>query len=83
MEIKLPTNRNFGLVFFIIFLFISLYPLLKNENIRYWSLTISLTFLILGIINSKLLTPLNKAWIKFGIFLGKIMTPIVMGLIFF
>ena len=50
MEIKLPTNRNFGLVFFIIFLFISLYPLLKNENIRYWSLTISLTFLILGII---------------------------------
>ena len=83
MEIKLPSNRNFGLVFFIIFLIISLYPLLNEESLRYWSLIVSIIFLILGIINSELLTPLNKAWIKFGLFLGRIMTPVVMALIFF
>jgi len=83
MKIKLPSNRNFGLVFFIIFLIISFYPLLNNENVKYWSLIVSIIFLILGTINSKLLTPLNKAWIKFGLFLGRIMTPVVMALIFF
>jgi len=83
MKIKLPSNRNFGLVFFIIFLIISFYPLLNNENVKYWSLIVSIIFLILGTINSKLLTPLNKAWTKFGLFLGRIMTPVVMALIFF
>ncbi len=83
MKIKLPTNRNFGLLFFVIFLIIAFYPILKDENIRYWSLIISLIFLVLGALNSSLLTPMNKAWIKFGFFLGKLVTPIVMGLIFF
>ena len=83
MKIKLPTNRNFGLVFFVIFLIIAFYPILKDENIRYWSLIISLIFLVLGVLNSSLLTPMNKVWIKFGFFLGKLVTPIVMGLIFF
>ena len=83
MKIKLSSNRNFGLVFFIIFLIISFYPLLNNENVKYWSLIVSIIFLILGTINSKLLTPLNKAWTKFGLFLGRIMTPVVMALIFF
>ena len=83
MKIKLPTNRNFGLLFFVIFLIIAFYPILKDENIRYWSLIISLIFLVLGVLNSSLLTPMNKVWIKFGFFLGKLVTPIVMGLIFF
>mgnify|MGYP001200183181 CR=1 FL=1 len=79
----LPSNRNFGIVFTIVFLIISLWPLLKGTDIRYWSLTISLIFFVLAIMNSKLLTPLNKIWMKFGFLLGKIISPIVMGFIFF
>ena len=79
-NIKISSNRSFGIVFFVVFLIVSFYPLINDENIRYWSLYISLIFLILGLINSKILTPLNKIWFKFGIFLGKIISPIVMGL---
>jgi len=79
----LPTNRNFGIVFFIVFLIISFWPLLKSENIKYWSLVVSVIFFILALLNSKILTPLNKVWMKFGFILGKIVSPIVMGFIFF
>ena len=81
MEIKLPTNRNFGIVFFFVFLIISAYPLLNDDEIRYWSLFISLIFLLLGLINSRLLTPLNKAWVRFGLMMGTIVNPIIMSLI--
>ena len=81
--IKIGSNKNFGIVFFIVFLLISLYPLINGENIKLWSLPISISFLILGLLNSKLLTPLNKLWFKFGILLGKIISPIIMGIIFF
>ena len=82
-EIKLPTNKNFGTVFFLVFLIISLFPLLKNENIRIWSTIIALVFLVLGLLNSKFLTPLNKIWFRFGIILGNFVSPIVMGMVFF
>ena len=82
-KIKLPTNRNFGIVFFVVFLIIAIWPILNENDIRLWSLIISLIFLILGIANSKLLTPLNKIWFKFGIFLGNFIAPIVMGFVYF
>ena len=82
-NIKLPSNRNFGIVFAIVFLIISLWPLLSQNEIRFWSLIISIIFLTLGLINSKLLLPLNKIWFKFGIFLGNFIAPIVMGVIYF
>ena len=82
-DVKIGSNRSFGIVFFIVFILIAFYPLINQGEIRLWSVFISLLFLILGIINSKILTPLNKVWFKFGIFLGKIISPIVMGLIFF
>ena len=82
-EIKIGSNRSFGIVFFVVFLLISIYPLIYDENIRYWSLIFSLIFLILGFLNSKLLTPLNKIWFKIGILLGKIISPLIMGIIFF
>tara|TARA_B100001121_G_scaffold114209_1_gene100583 strand:- start:2 stop:385 length:384 start_codon:yes stop_codon:yes gene_type:complete len=82
-EIKIGSNRSFGIVFFIVFLIIAIYPFLNQGELRLWSLIISITFLILGLLNSKLLSPLNKIWFKFGIFLGKIVSPLVMGLIFF
>ena len=82
-DIKISSNRSFGIVFFVVFFLIALYPLIHNEEIRIWSLIISLIFLILGLINSRILNPLNKLWFKFGIFLGKIVSPIIMGIIFF
>ena len=82
-DIKISSNRSFGIVFFVVFFLIALYPLINNEDIRIWSLVISLIFLILGLINSRILNPLNKLWFKFGILLGKIVSPIIMGIIFF
>ena len=82
-DIKIGSNKNFGIVFFIVFLFISIYPLLSDGSLRLWSLVISILFLILGIMNSRILSPLNKVWFKFGIFLGRIISPIIMGIIFF
>ena len=80
---KLPSNRNFGIVFFLVFLIISLYPLILNEDLAKWPLVISIIFLALALINSKILTPLNRLWFKFGIFLGRILSPVIMALIFF
>ena len=82
-EIKISSNRSFGVVFFIVFLLIAIYPLLKGNELRIWSLIISFSFLGLGLINSKLLTPLNKLWFKFGLLLGKFISPLIMGIIFF
>ena len=82
-DIKIGSNRSFGIVFFVVFFLISIYPLTNDESIRVWSLTLSLIFLVLGLLNSKLLLPLNKIWFKFGLFLGKIISPIIMGVIFF
>jgi hypothetical protein len=82
-NIKISSNRSFGIVFFVVFLFIALYPITYSEDIRIWSLIISFIFIILGLLNSKILTPLNKLWFKFGVILGKIISPIIMGIIFF
>jgi hypothetical protein len=82
-EIKIGSNKNFGIVFFAVFLLISLYPKINDEDIRIWSLVISLIFLILSLSNSNLLSPLNRLWFKFGLFLGKIVSPFIMGVIFF
>jgi len=82
-EIKISSNRSFGVVFFFVFLLIALYPLTYNEEIRVWSVIISLFFLVLGLLNSKIITPLNKLWFRLGIFLGKIISPLIMGIIFF
>ena len=83
MNTKIGSNRNFGIVFFIVFLLISLWPLLNNEDLKSWSLIVSVIFLILGMLNSRFLSPLNMIWFKFGIFLGKIVSPLIMGVIFF
>ena len=82
-DIKIGSNKSFGIVFSIVFLLIAIYPLINNEELRIWSLVIAIIFLALGLINSKVLTPLNKLWFKFGLLLGRIISPIVMGLIFF
>ena len=76
-------NRSFGLLFFIVFLAFALWPLTKKGEINLYLISIALIFLILGLLNSKILTPLNKSWIKFGELLGRIIAPIVMGIVYF
>ena len=82
-KIKIGSNRSFGVVFFIVFLLIAIYPLLSENPIRLWSLIIAVIFLILGLLNSRILTPLNILWMKFGMYLGIFISPIVMGFVFF
>ncbi len=82
-KIKIGTNRNFGIVFGIFFLIISLWPIKNGSELNLVFLLFSIIFFFLGLANSNLLTPLNKLWFKFGLFLGKFVSPIVMGLIFF
>ena len=82
-KINTSSNRSFGIVFSIVFLIIAIYPLINNEDIRVWSLIVSVIFLILGYFKSRILTPLNSLWYKFGIFLGRIVSPIILGVIYF
>ena len=82
-KVKVSTNRSFGLIFFFVFLIISLWPLLNEGPLRIWSIVIAIIFLILGLVNSKLLTPLNILWFKFWLFLVSIISPIVMWIVFF
>lgn len=77
------SNRSFGILFFFFFLILSLWPLTKNESLNIFFVLISIVFLILGLINSKLLTPFNNIWIKLGELLGRIIAPIVMALVYF
>ena len=77
------SNRSFGILFFLVFLILGLWPLKNNENLNSFFVLISVIFLLLGLFNSKLLTPLNKIWIKFGELLGAIIAPIIMSLVFF
>ena len=82
-EIKISSNKSFGIVFAIVFFLIGLWPIIESNDIRIWSLILSVIFLILGLMNSSILTPLNKIWFRFGIFLGNFIAPVVMGIIFF
>ena len=80
---KISSNKSFGIIFAIFFLILSLYPLTNAQDIRIWAVILSILFFILGLINSKILTPVNLLWLKFGLLLGKIFSPIIMGIIFF
>ena len=80
---KISSNKSFGILFFIVFVLISIWPVIQGGPLRIWPIPIALLFLILGLINSKLLNPLNIVWVKFGELLGRIITPIVISIIYF
>ena len=82
-NIKISSNRSFGVVFFLFFFILFLWPLTKGQEVKIWLFIVSVIFLGLGLINSKLLTPLNQIWFKFGILLGRFVSPLVMGAVFF
>ena len=80
---KKDNNKSFGILFFIVFLLIAVWPVIDSGSIRVWALVISILFFLLGLINTKILTPLKHGWIKLGEILGKVIAPIVMGFIYF
>ena len=80
---KNKSNKSFGIIFFIVFLIIGFWPLINGEGVRIWSILVSLSFLILGLLNSKILSPLSYSWIKLGIIIGNFISPIVMAIIFY
>jgi hypothetical protein len=80
---KKSSNRSFGILFFLVFLGFGLWPLTKEISPNIYLIIISVIFLILGLLNSKLLSPLNNLWIKFGEILGKVIAPIVMAVVYF
>ena len=77
------SNKSFGILFFIVFLGFGLWPLTKNLSPNIYLIIIASCFLILGVLDSKILTPLNNLWIQLGEFLGKLIAPVVMALIYF
>jgi len=79
---KQSSIKSFGILFFLVFLIIGLWPLLNDKEIRIWSIALSIMFLLLGLTKSKILIPINNCWIKLGEFLGKIIAPIVMLAVF-
>ena len=83
MKKKKDTNRSFGILFFIVFSIISIWPILSGGELRLWSFIVAIIFLIMGITKSRFLTPLNIAWVKFGELLGVIISPLIMGLVYF
>ena len=82
-KIKISSNRSFGIVFFVFFTIVGIYPVIDNGDINIYFIISAIVFLILGILNSKVLYPLNYVWFRFGILLGAVIAPIVMGIIFF
>ncbi len=80
---KISSNKSFGILFFIVFALISIWPLIQGGSLRIWPIPIAILFLILGLIDSKLLSPLNVVWVKFGELLGRIIAPVVMAIIYF
>lgn len=83
MKNKKVNNLSFGILFFIVFLILGFYPMYKGDNPNIYFLVLSLPFIILGFLNSKILTPFNMAWIKLGEILGLIIAPIVMAIVYF
>ena len=83
MKSKRSSNRSFGILFFLVFFFIGIWPILNEESLRVWSIIVAIIFLVLGLLKSKILNPLNKTWVKIGEILGLVVAPIVMALIYF
>ena len=82
-SIRMGSDRSFGVVFFGLFLLIALWPLTGDGQMRLWAMLIAVTILGIALIKPRVLKPLNMLWFKVGLILGRIVTPIVLGILFF
>ena len=82
-NIKLPSNKKFGYFFTVVFVISTIYFLYSElKTATYIMALVASLFFVITLINANLLLPLNKLWMKFGLLLGKIISPIVLGIIF-
>ena len=77
------SNKSFGILFFVVFFLYGIWPIVRSNEIRFWSILLGIIFLALGLLNSNILSPLNRYWVKFGELLGKIISPVVMAFVYF
>tara|TARA_A100001037_G_scaffold195206_2_gene174763 strand:+ start:1173 stop:1616 length:444 start_codon:yes stop_codon:yes gene_type:complete len=82
-EIERGSSRSVGLVFAVVFIIVALYPLLDDGSIRTWSVAVALVLVGVSIFRPKTLDPLSLLWFKFGMALHAIVSPVVLGLLFF
>jgi predicted membrane metal-binding protein len=77
------SERGFAIVFTVVFVLVGLWPLLSGGPVRAWALLIAAAFLLAGFAAPGILAPLNRLWFRFGMALGRIVSPVVMGILFF
>ncbi|MBF0267884.1 MAG: hypothetical protein HQL44_04785 [Alphaproteobacteria bacterium] len=82
-DVKQGSDRGFGLVFTVFFAIVGLWPLIGAAQPRLWALGLAALFLAVSLIRPSLLKPLNRVWFLFGLLLHKIVSPLIMGLLFF
>jgi hypothetical protein len=82
-DIQIGSEKAFGIVFAVVFVIVALFPLIDGGDVWLWSLGIAAAFLLCAFVAPAVLRPLNIVWFKFGLLLHKIMTPLVMGVLFF
>lgn len=81
--IQMGSDRTFGLVFAAVFGLVGLYPLLHDEPIRLWALAVAAAFLTIALVYARLLRPLNRIWFLIGMAMHKVISPIILGLLYF
>jgi hypothetical protein len=82
-EIDRGSDKSFGVVFAVVFAIVGVWPLWDGGSPAYWAFGLSASFLVLALVRPRTLAPLNRLWHLAGLGLGKVVTPLVMGLIFF
>jgi hypothetical protein len=82
-EVKGSSNRMLGLVFATVFVIVAVLPLFSGAALRWWSLSIAMAFAAVAFVFPRALAPLNRAWTRFGLLLHKIVSPIVLGFLFY
>jgi len=82
-ELRMGSERGFGVVFTVVFAVVGLFPLFSSATPRWWALIIAAVILAVALLRPALLRPLNAVWFRFGLLLHKITNPLIMGLIFF
>ena len=82
-EIQGSSNRSFGIVFAVVFAVIGLLPLVSGRGVRPWALVVGAAFLLIALVLPSILAPLNRLWLRFGLLLHRIVSPLVLGIMFF
>jgi len=82
-QVEGSSDRSFGLVFAGVFLVVACWPLFYRDLPRWWALGIAVVFAIIAIWKPALLAVLNRLWTKLGVLLGKVVSPIALGILFY